>query len=93
MNPQASEEQIMGTKCTEDASRAFSSPSPCVPVLFVLHVELLCEFCKTPKQAEVPAHCLEERLNYVNYVRRPENEPYDLQLDLLVPIKPKIRMK
>lgn len=32
--------------------------------------------------------CLEEHLNYVNYVRRPENEPYDLQLDLLVPIKP-----
>lgn len=30
--------------------------------------------------------CLEEHLNYVNYVRRPAGEPYDLQLDLMIPI-------
>lgn len=39
---------------------------------------------------ECMSGCLEEHLNYVNYVRRPENEPYDLQLDLLIPIKEKI---
>lgn len=38
---------------------------------------------------ECMSGCLEEHLNYVNYVRRPANEPYDLQLDLLVPIRPK----
>lgn len=33
--------------------------------------------------------CLEEHLNYVNYVLRPSDKPYDLQLDLLIPIKEK----
>ncbi len=38
---------------------------------------------------ECMSHCLEEHLNYINYVCRPENNPYELQLDLLIPIKEK----
>lgn len=33
---------------------------------------------------------LEEHLNYVNYVQLPKNEPYDLQLDLLIPIRERV---
>ncbi|MEA4890431.1 MAG: effector binding domain-containing protein [Clostridiaceae bacterium] len=33
--------------------------------------------------------CLEEHLNYFHYVNLAKNEPYDLQLDLLMPIKQK----
>lgn len=43
-----------------------------------------------PGDPECMSGCLEEHLNYVNYVRRPVNELYDLQLDLLIPIKEKL---
>ena len=42
-----------------------------------------------PGAAECMCGCLEEHINYINYVKLPKNASYDLQLDLLIPIKEK----
>ena len=39
------------------------------------------------EDSEDSHQCLEEHLNYINYVNLPKDESYDLQLDLLIPIK------